>query len=409
MHIKDLREKIANLAKQANHIVAEKGSATWTPEEQKEFDNLVDGINAAKAQLKSIENLRAIEADKFFADAISNAGGNHNGNGQRKEDGSISVRDAVALYLRNGNNVTAEQAVAIRNAMSTTTPAEGGYTVPEEIGQMVIDKLKAFGGMREASNVITTASGVDMSWPTSDGTADVGEIVGQNQPATAGDITFGTVLLKPYYYSSKKIALPLELIQDSAIDVVAYVIERLAQRIARIQNTHFTTGDGSSKPQGIVPAASVGKTGATGTATSITYDDLVDLKYSVNSAYRSGAAYMLNDLSVAIVSKLKDTTGRPIWTPGDAENITNGAPATLNGHRLIVNDDMAPMAANAKSVAFGDFKKYTIRDVANTTVIRRFDDSAFALNHQVGFCGWQRTGGALLDTAAVKVFQNSAT
>ncbi len=204
MHIKDLREKIANLAKQANHIVAEKGSATWTPEEQKEFDNLVDGINAAKAQLKSIENLRAIEADKFFADAISNAGGNHNGNGQRKEDGSISVRDAVALYLRNGNNVTAEQAVAIRNAMSTTTAAEGGYTVPAEIAAMVIDKLKAFGGMREAANVITTSSGVDMSWPTSDGTADVGEIVGQNQPATAGDINFGTVLLKPYYYSSKK-------------------------------------------------------------------------------------------------------------------------------------------------------------------------------------------------------------
>ncbi len=201
----------------------------------------------------------------------------------------------------------------------------------------------------------------------------------------------------------------MELIQDSAIDVIGYVIDRLATRIARIQNTHFTVGAGTTLPLGVVPAASVGKTGATGTATTITYDDLVDLKHSVNRAYRSGAAYMLNDLSVAVVSKLKDTTGRPIWVPGDVESIVNGRPDTLCGHPLIINDDVAVMAANAKSVAFGDFKKYTIRDVANTTVIRRFDDSAFALNNQVGFCGWQRTGGALLDTAAVKVFQNSAT
>lgn len=409
MKLKELREKIANLAKQANHIVAEKGSAAWTPEEQKEFDNLVDGINAAKAQLKSIENLRAIEADQFFADAIANAGGQHNAKGQRQDDGSISVRDAVALYLRHGNNVTAEQAVAIRNAMSTTTPAEGGYTVPSEIAALVIEKLKAFGGMREAGTVITTDTGVDMNWPTSDGTSDVGEIVGQNQPAGDGDIVFGTALLNTFNYSSKKIALPLQLIQDSAIDVIGYVIDRLATRIARIQNTHFTVGVGTTTPLGVVPAAGIGKTGATGTATTITYDDLVDLKHSVDRSYRSGASYMLNDLSVAIVSKLKDTTGRPIWVPGDAESIVNGRPDTLNGHAVVINDDIPVMAANAKSVAFGDFKKYTIRDVANSTVIRRFDDSAFALLSQVGFCGWQRTGGALLDTSAVKMFRNSAS
>ena len=74
-----------------------------------------------------------------------------------------------------------------------------------------------------------------------------------------------------------------------------------------------------------------------------------------------------------------------------------------------MNDDVASMAANAKSVAFGDFSQFVIRDVANSTSIRRFDDSAFALNGQVGFCGWLRTGSNLLNTAAVKVFVNSAT
>lgn len=401
--IQALREKIENLAKQANHIVAEKGSISWTPEEQASFDNLVTEIEAAKAQIKSIERLREADADNFFNSAMGEAAKRPEG------DGTISVRDAVALYLRNGNDVTPEQAVAIRNAMSTTTAAEGGYTVPSEIAAMVIDRLKAYGGMREAATVLSTSTGVSMNWPTSDGTADVGAIVGQNTAVNAADITFGTIALPVFNYTSNKIALPLELIQDSAIDVIGYVIDRLATRIARIQNTHFTVGAGTTLPDGIVPKAGAGKVGATGQTATVTYDDLVDLKHSVNRAYRSNAAYMLNDLSVAVVSKLKDTTGRPIWVPGDVESIVNGRPDTLCGHPVMINDDVATMAANAKSILFGDFSKYTIRDVQGTTVIRRFDDSAFALANQVGFCGWTRSGGNLLDVNAVKYYQNSAT
>lgn len=402
-NIKALREKIANLAQQANHLLAEKGSATWTKEEQTQFDNLADEIERAKAQIRAEERMREIEADKFF-NAAPGAGQK-----KREDDGSISVREAVALYLRHGNNVTAEQAVAIRNAMSTTTPAEGGYTVPAEIASLVIDKLKAFGGMREVATILSTSTGVAMNWPTSDGTADVGEIVGQNTPVNAGDITFGTIGLNTFYYTSKKIALPLELIQDSAVDVIAYVIDRLSTRIARIQNTHFTVGGGTTLPDGVVPKAGVGKTGTTGQTLTVTYDDLIDLTRSVNRAYRGSARFMMNDLTVGTVMKLKDTTGRPIWTPGDAESIANGQPSTLAGYPVAINDDMAVMAANAKSIAFGDFSKYTIRDVQGTTRIQRFDDSAFALSNQVGFCGWTRSGGNLLDPSAVKVYVNSAT
>jgi HK97 family phage major capsid protein len=208
-----------------------------------------------------------------------------------------------------------------------------------------------------------------------------------------------------YKYSSKQIALPLELIQDSAIDVIAMVISRLAMRIARVQNRHFTVGTGSGQPAGLIPSATVGKTGATGQTVTITWDDTIDLKHAVNRAYRNGAKYMLNDLSVATVSKIKDTTGRPIWTPA----MTADAPDMLNGFPVVINDDIAVMAANAKSLAFGNFSYYNIRDVQNTTTMRRFDDSAFALKGQVGFCGWTRSGGNLLEPAAVRVYQNSAT
>lgn len=397
-NIQALREKIANLAAQAKHLLAEKGDQTWSAEEQAKFDNLTDEIQRIQAQIKADERMREIEADKFFENAAK-PGANP---GDVVE---IDALAAMALYLRHGSNVTAEQAIAIRNAMSTTTTTEGGYTVPTEVASMVIDKLKAYGGMRDVATILSTATGVAMNWPTSDGTADVGAIVGQNTAVGAQDITFGTIALSPFYYTSNKIALPLELIQDSAIDIVAYVVNRLATRIARIQNTHFTVGGGTTVPDGVIPKAGTGKTGTTGQTLTVIYDDLVDLKHSVNRAYRSNGKFMLNDLSVAVVSKIKDTTGRPIWAP----SMTVGAPDTLLGFPVAVNDDVAVMAANAKSIAFGDFSKYTIRDVAGTTVLRRFDDSAFALSNQVGFCAWTRSGGNLLDPAAVKVYVNSAT
>lgn len=398
-NIQVLREKVANLSAQANHLLNEKGDQSWSAEDQAKFDGFTNEIEQTKNHIKAIEKQRELDADEFFNSAASKIVK------PGQEDMTIDALTAMALYMRHGNNVSAEQAVAIRNAMSTTTTTEGGYTVPAEIATMVIDKLKAFGGMRDVASILTTSTGVAMNWPTSDGTADVGAIVGQNAAVSGADITFGTIGLNPFYYTSNKIALPLELIQDSAIDVVAYVVDRLATRIARIQNTHFTTGAGTTLPDGVIPKSATGKIGTTGQTLTVIYDDLIDLKHSVNRAYRGNARYMMNDLSVAVVSKLKDTTGRPIWVPA----VVAGAPDTLCGFPVAINDDVAVMAANAASIAFGDFSKYTIRDVAGTTVLRRFDDSAFALSNNVGFCAWTRSGGNLLDTAAIRVYKNSAT
>lgn len=394
--IQQLREKISNLATQANHLLAEKGDQVWSPEDQAKFDGLTNEINAAKLQIKNLETMRELEAEKFFNDASKQP---------KKDDVQITALVAVALYMRHGANVNAEQAAAIQNAMSTSTGSEGGYTVPSEVATMVIEKLKSFGGMREVATILTTAGGNAMNFPTSDGTGEEGEIVAENASTNIGEITFGTVALPVFNYSSKQIALPLQLIQDSAVDVIALVVARLAQRIYRVQNRHYTTGAGTTEPFGMIPRAGVGKIGATGQTALVTYDDLVDLKHAVNRAYRNNAKYMMNDLSVATVSKIKDTTGRPIWTPA----ITAGAPDMLNGFPVVINDDVPVMAANAKSIAFGDFSYYNIRDVQNSTTLRRFDDSAFALKGQVGFCGWTRSGGNLLEPSAVKVYQNSAT
>ncbi|MFN7725160.1 MAG: phage major capsid protein [Rubrivivax sp.] len=400
--IQALRERKNDLARQANHLLAEKGDQTWTKEDQAKYDGIMDEMERLGAQIAAHQRLLDAEADKHFDDVTRGAK-------KGSSNGEIDALAAVALYMRFGNNVSPEQAVAIRNAMSTTTPAEGGFTVPTEVATMVVDALKAFGGMRDVAELIPTENGVSISYPTSDGTAEEGEIVAENAGANLGEITFGSAALNPFKYSSRRIALPLELIQDSAIDVVQFVINRLTTRLGRITNRHFTVGTGTGQPFGVMTRATSGKVGTTGQTATVSYDDLVDLEHSVNSAYRRGARFMMADTSVRVVRKIKDTAGRPIFTPSYDAGGTAGAMDLLLGRPLVVNDDVAAMAANARSIGFGDFSQYKIRDVRNSFIVRRFDDSAFALNGQVGFCGWQRCGGNLMDTASVKFYQNSAT
>lgn len=334
----------------------------------------------------------------------------------KQSDGAAALRN----YLRAGiQGLTVDQrrehdarvTPDIRAAMSTTTSSEGGFTVATEYMRQLEQALKMYGGMRAVANVFATSSGADMNFPTTDATAETGELIGQNTIATALDTTFGNTSLSVYRYSSKSIALPWELIQDSFLDIEAYIQGLLAIRLGRIGNTHFTVGTGTGQPRGLMAATSAGKTGTTGQTLTVIYDDLVDLEHSVDPAYRGnpGVGFMMHDSSLKVVRKLKDTQGRPIFVPGYETGSPGGAPDRLLNRPIYINQDMAVMAANAKSIAFGDFQKYRIRDVMDLTLFR-MTDSAYTLKGQVGFVGFQRMGGNLVDAGgAVKHYANSAT
>ena len=288
---------------------------------------------------------------------------------------------------------------------STGTDAQGGYTVPTEVSGTIIEALKAFGGMRSVATVISTATGVPMTMPTSDGTTEEGEILGENTAAAAADPSFGVVNLGVHKYSSKTVAVPIELLQDSNADIEAFVNNRLITRLGRITNKHFTVGTGSSQPSGVLTGATLGVTGAKAQVDSVTYDDLVELEHSLDPAYREGGrcAFMFADATLKAIKKLKDGQGRPLWLPG----IDVKEPASILGYRYVINQSVPAMAATAKSVLFGDFSKYIIRDAMGITMYR-FADSAFAQKGQVGFLAFMRSGGVLTDTQAVKFFQHGA-
>jgi HK97 family phage major capsid protein len=404
MSIQNLREQRAAKAKSLSELV---GKAEWKPEiDQPIYDAGMAEIDAIDAQIKRINDLNAKVAEEALTESVIVAA-ERIGKDRKSKDNEL-----YAKWLRGGDNaLNAEDWSYIRNTMSTTTPTEGGYTVQSNVAATLIDALKDYGGMRSVANVISTAQGNPLSFPTSDGTSETGEWIAQNTTATGADPSFGTVALNVFKASSKIVAVPFELLQDSTIDIEAFVAGRLATRLGRITNTGYTVGTGSGQPNGIVTAASTGVTAANSTSqvTAIIYDSIIDLIHSIDPAYRARkCSFMMNDASVKVIRKIKDGQSRPLFVPGYEVGVPGGAPDTLCGYPIVVNQDVAVMAANAKSIIFGDLASYYIRDVMEATLFR-FTDSAYTKLGQVGFLAWLRTGGNLIDTPAAKLFVNAAS
>ncbi len=399
--LQELRGRRDTIAASARQLHADHKDKPWDQAAGEKYDQLTSEINdldtAIAREQKFLDSLAEEKIDDQLAEAKA----------KRVRAGGSSL---FAKWIKGGDKAMSAQDWAdIRATMSTTTPAEGGYSVPTDVYGAVLDVLKAYGGVREVATVIQTEAGNPINFPTSDGTSETGELIGENTTATGADPSFGVVTLSTYKFSSKIVAVPFELLQDSAVDMEAFIAKRLGERLGRTLNSYFTTGTGSSQPNGVVTASSVGKTGTTGQTTSVIFDDLVDLVHSVDPAYRNDRCrFMMADSSFKVVRKLKDSQNRPVFIPG-WDGLGGKMPDTLLGYGVTINQDVAAMAANAKSILFGDFSRYTIRDVMGMTLFR-FDDSAYAKLGQVGFLAWMRSGGTKTDGGAPwKHYANSAT
>lgn len=408
--IQALREKRSNLAKELRSHYEGLDGKQWDAEADAKYNDLTSQIEALDKEIERLQKIIDIEASSVAATRqVAQAQGVSQ---DEAEHQNRLGKEALRAWLRGGiSALTDEQRQALRdrqmrNAMSTGEGSEGGYLTRREFFPELQVALKSYGGMRRLANVITTDTGSPMDFPATDATAEEGEIVGENAAVSVGETVFSTLALLTQKYSSKSLALPFELLQDSQINIEGYIVELLGMRLGRIQNKHFTIGDGSGKPFGIVTGAAIGKTGLTGQTTTVTPDDLIDLIHSVDPAYRqNNPAFMMHDLTLAALKKLKDSENRPLWLPG----IASSEPDTILGYRYEINQDMPVMGANAKSIAFGDFRKYMIRDVMGVSMFR-MTDSKYTEKGQVGFLAFMRSGGRLIDVGgAVKCYRNSAT
>lgn len=418
MKLKELKAEREKLAKQMRdmHESAEKEERAFSSDDDAKWNKLDADLQEIDNKIKRSERVEGLAtATPEDLRAAGKRGDEAPGDAEENESSAFNA------YLRHGMGGLSEEQRQIMlarradmnrpelRAFSAGTANVGGATVPQDFLNKLEIALKAYGGMMEAADVMRTDTGAILPMPTFNYTNVVATIVGEGAGSTNDSSTpFGSANLGAYTYRSPLLPVSYEFLQDSSFGE-DYIINALSESIGRGVNAHATTGSGTGQPRGIMTDAVLGKAGATGQTLTVLYDDLVDLQHSVNQAYRRGGQFMFADSTLKIVRKIKDTQGRPIFVPGYEVGVPGGAPDTLLGSGIVINDDVAAMAANAKSIAFGALKKYKLRIVRDVTVLRLTERYADQL--QVAFLLFMRADGRLLDagTNPVKYYQNSAT
>jgi HK97 family phage major capsid protein len=320
--------------------------------------------------------------------------------------------------LRNGGHGIDEAVLTEWNrrigtptASGSTTPGSGGYSIAPTFLAELLVAMKSQGSMRAVSDTFSTTTGAPLTWPEMADTAQSGRLLTTENTALAAatDIPFAAGTFGAYTFVSDVLPVSNQLMQDSAFDFGALMLNALALRLTRAENPYFTTGTGTGQPQGVVTAAAAGVVAAAGSTVSLTSDNLIDLLHSVDPAYRPGASWMMHDTTLQSFRKLKDTTGKPLFQTYDNTAPASGtAGGTILGYPVVINQDMPVMAASAKSVLFGSFSAYKIRTVVDLrlTVLRERYADAF----QTGFIAAIRSDGRLTSAAQpIRYLQNSAT
>jgi HK97 family phage major capsid protein len=278
------------------------------------------------------------------------------------------------------------------------TDSLGGYLVPQEFSNELNIATAFTGQVERLAKKLNTASGGLLDYPTLNDTATDAGLISEGSAVTVQDMTFGNAQLSAYNYSSL-VRVSQQLLQDSAFDLDAFLVEAMGERIARATNAAFTTGTGSSQPQGIVTGSAAGKTAAS--ATAITAAEILDLIYSVDASYRNKASFglMAHDNVIAAIRALGigSSNDFPVFIP----SMEMGQPDRVFGVPVYVNNDMASsIATGAKTIVAADFSQFVVRNAGGVQMLRL--NERFADELEVGFVSWKRSDSKVLNSAAVK-------
>ena len=275
----------------------------------------------------------------------------------------------------------------ISDVLQEGVDADGGYLVPVEYDNRLIEVLKEENIMRGLATRITTSGEHKIN-------------IAATTPAAlwveeGGALTFGDATFDQKFVDSHKLHVAIkvteELLYDSAFDLEKYIITQFGKALANAEEDAFLNGDGKGKPYGIFDAATGGESAGTLSA-DIKADDIFDLIYKLKRPYRKGASFIMNDKTIAQIRKLKDNNGQFLWQP----SLVAGEPDQIAGYTVRTS-----AYAPENAIAFGDYSYYNIADRG----ARSFKtlNELFAGNGMVGFVSKERVDGLLLLPEAIQI------
>ena len=390
----ELRGQRAELIKNATAIVdnAQKEGRSLNAEEKSKFDAMEADARSIKDQIDTLE--RAAELKKELAANVE----------AREMAPKATRKGAFEKYLRNGMGaLTAEERSIMGELRGTSTQVAGtdslgGFLVPQDFSNE-LDMASLFTGeVERLAKKLNTAGGALLDYPTINDTATDAGLTNEAAAVTVQDMTFANAQLSAYNYASQ-VRVSMQLLQDNAFDLNAFLAESMGERIARATNAAFTTGSGSSQPQGIITGATLGNTAAS--ATAIASSDILELIHSIDPSYRNKPTFglMAHDNVIAAIRALGIGSANdfPVFIP----SMEAGQPDKLFGYNVYYNNDMASaITTGQKTLLAADFSKFVVRSAGGVQFVRlneRYMDEL-----EVGFVAYARKDSKVLDTRAVK-------
>lgn len=400
--LKRLREQRANTWEQAKALLdkAAEENRDLSAEEQSSYDRMNAELDTIAQRVKDLDEAetRQKDAEAAFERLLAQPVEHRTDPQDNAALRSFLKGEARSFDLRPEGKVD-------YRSLTKGSATAGGNTVPTSFyDRLIAHLIEVSGVMMAGPTVLNTDSGENLEVPTTTAHSSAA-IVSEGSAISASDPAFAKRTLGAYKYGVL-IQISSELLNDTGVDLEGYLAMQAGRALGNAFGAHLVTGTGSSQPTGVVTSASTGVTGGTGVTGAFTADNLIDLYFSVIAPYRNSAScsWMMKDSTLANVRKLKDTTNQYLWQP----SIQAGVPDTLLGKPVYTDPNVAAVALSAKSVVFGDFSAYFVRQV-NGIRFERSDDYAFNTD-LVTFRALLRGDGLTVDqTGAIKVFAGAGT
>jgi len=328
---------------------------------------------------------------------------------QVSKDELVNYKNALDSYVRKNNAGASAEEI---KALSVGIDPDGGYWVAPDKSGRIAKLLYETSAMRQVANVVTI--GTDRL----EGAYDLDEAtsgwVGETEARTETDTPQIGKWEIPVHEQYAEPRATQKVLDDAAYPVEEWLEGKIADKLARTENTAFITGNGVGKPRGFLDystsTAEIAKatygsliqhviTGVSGGFhATLPGDAIIDAVFKLKNSYRMNAAFMMSRATLGEVRKLKDGQGNYLWQPDFSQRLGG----LLVGYRTVEAEDMPVIAANSLSIAFGDFNKaYQIVDRQGIRILR----DPFTAKPYVKFYTTKRTGGDMVDFDALKLIK----